>query len=204
MPLNKNRLVVDAVVPIAPAAALLQGLELADPLLRRAAAQAMAGLTEAVPLLLQTLQHESVLSVRTALLESLAATPGDEAVHGLAGCLRSEDVWLRNTAIEMLRGIPEQVAPVIAHLLIDPDRDVRILAVSILDNLRHAQVEEWLLQLIDAETDVNVCGAALDVLTSVATGQASTAVQALMQRFAEEPYIQFSGKLLLERLAREQ
>ena len=92
----------------------------------------------------------------------------------------------------------------IAHLLIDPDRDVRILAVSILDNLRHAQVEEWLLQLIDAETDVNVCGAALDVLTSVATGQASTAVQALMQRFAEEPYIQFSGKLLLERLAREQ
>ena len=90
MPLNKNRLVVDAVVPIAPAAALLQGLELADPLLRRAAAQAMAGLTEAVPLLLQTLQHESVLSVRTALLESLAATPGDEAVHGLAAEVAQE------------------------------------------------------------------------------------------------------------------
>lgn len=202
MPLNKSTGMPSASIPEVARATALASLQAADPALRRSAAQTLAGQPEAVPVILAALERESSLAVRTALLDSLAATPGDEAVQALAGCLRSEDAWLRNAAIDLLRGMPEQVAPVIAHMLIDPETDIRILAVGILDTLRHARVEDWLLQLIDAETDVNVCGAALEVLTTIGTPAAIGPVTTLMRRFADEPYITFAGRLLLNRLGR--
>ncbi|BEV15369.1 HEAT repeat domain-containing protein [Herbaspirillum sp. DW155] len=202
MPLNKSTGMSSASIEEAARATALASLQAADPALRRSAAQTLAGQPEAVPVIIDALERESSLAVRTALLDSLAATPGDEAVQALAGCLRSEDAWLRNAAIDLLRGMPEQVAPVIAHMLIDPETDIRILAVGILDTLRHARVEEWLLQLIDAETDVNVCGAALEVLTTIGTPSAIGPVTTLMRRFADEPYITFAGRLLLNRLGR--
>lgn len=202
MPLNKSTGLSGSNVPEVARSNALASLQASDPVLRRSAAQILAGQPEAVPMLLDALKREPTLAVRAALLDSLAATPGDEAVQALAGCLRSEDAWLRNAAIEILRSMPEQVAPVIAHMLIDPETDIRILAVGILDNLRHARVEDWLLQLIDAETDVNVCGAALEVLTTIGTTAAIGPVTALMRRFASEPYISFAARLLLNRLGR--
>lgn len=184
-------------------AALSARLGALAPAERRAAAQALGAWTQSAPVLLGALDNETEQSVRSALLGALARVGSEEAVAGLADCLRSEDVWLRNAAIEELRALPEQVAGVIAHLLADWNHDVRILAVGILDTLRHERVEEWLLQLIDADADVNVCGAALDVLAEVATARAQAPVAALLERFADEPYIGFAGKLVLGRLARE-
>jgi HEAT repeat protein len=114
MPLNKSTGMSSAGIPEVARATALASLQAADPALRRSAAQTLAGQPEAVPVILDALERESSLAVRTALLDSLAATPGDEAVQALAGCLRSEDAWLRNAAIDLLRGMPEQVAPVIA------------------------------------------------------------------------------------------
>jgi HEAT repeat protein len=173
----------------------------ADPALRRAAARALGADPAAVPALLAALDVEADRPVRSALLGALAAIGSEDAVTGLAGCLRSDDAWLRNAAIDQLRGMPAQVAPVLAHLLVDWDGDVRILAVSIIDSLRHPLVEEWLLQLIATDDDVNVCGAALDVLAEVATLAAAGPVGNLIARFAGEPYIEFAGRLVLSRLA---
>jgi len=169
---------------------------------RRAAAHALGDWPEAVPVLLCALDVETEQAVRSALLAALGRIGNEEAAAGLAACLRREDAWLRNAAIEVLRGLPGQVAAVIAHLLVDWDRDVRILAVGILDTLRHPSVETWLLQLIEADGDVNVCGAALDVLAEVATDDARAPVTRLLERFDGEPYIAFAGKLVLGRLAR--
>ena len=173
-----------------------------DAAVRRAAAQELATHPDAVPALLAALDDEREQPVRSALLGALAAIGSEEAVAGLAECLRSEDAWLRNAAIDLLRDLPAQVAPVLAHLLVDWDRDVRILAVSVLDTLRHPQVEEWLLQLIEADADLNVCGAALDVLADVATIAAAGPVGRVIARFAGEPYIEFAGRLVLSRIAR--
>jgi HEAT repeat protein len=173
----------------------------ADAGVRRTAAQALAGVADAVPALLAALDAESDRAVRSAMLGALAATGSEDAVAGLADCLRSEDAWLRNAAIDLLRTLPARVAPVLAHLLVDWDSDVRILAVSVLDALRHPQVEEWLLQLIDADADLNVCGAALDVLADVATPAAREPVERLVARFAGEPYMEFAGRLVLSRIA---
>jgi hypothetical protein len=175
-------------------------LESPDAAERRAAAHALGAWPDAAATLLEALHEEREHAVRSALLEALARIGNEEAVAGLADCLRSEDAWLRNAAIELLRVLPLHVAPVMAHLLVDWDRDVRILAVGILDTLRHDSVEDWLLQLIDADADVNVCGAALDVLAGVATAGAREPVARLMARFPDEPYLAFAGKLVLRRL----
>jgi HEAT repeat protein len=178
---------------------------LADPdaAVRRAAAQALAHARDAVPGLLAALDAETDRAARSAMLGALAAIGTEDAVAGIADCLRSDDAALRNAAIDQLRVLPARVAPVLAYLLVDPDRDVRILAVSVLDALRHSQVEEWLLQLIDADGDLNVCGAALDVLADVATATARGPVERLIARFGDEPYIAFAGRLVLSRIAQD-
>lgn len=196
----------------ADAAELRRQLLTADPALRRAAAQALGAHADTVPALVAALADETDQPVRSALLGALAqigsdaGADGEEAVCALANCLRSEDAWLRNAAIELLRTMPARAARLMeglmAHLLVDPDRDVRILAVGILDTLRHERVEDWLLQLIEVESDHNVCGAALDVLAEVGTEAARAPVERLVARFADEPFIAFAARLVLNRAAR--
>ncbi|KFI08406.1 HEAT repeat domain-containing protein [Massilia sp. BSC265] len=181
-------------------AVLARRLASPDAGVRRGAAAALGTVPGAVGLLLAALDGEPEQAVRSALVDALGRIASGESVAALAECLRSEDTWLRNAAIDVLRGLPEQVAGAIAHLLADWDRDVRILAVGILDTLRHERLEEWLLQLVEADGDVNVCGAALDVLAEVASQAAHGPVTRVMERFQEEPYIAFAGKLVLERL----
>lgn len=180
--------------------ALVRRLASPDAQLRRSAAAALGDWPGAVPSLMAMLEGETEHAVRSAALDALGRIASEESVACLSQCLRREDAWLRNAAIEVLRGLPEQVAGAMAHLLADWDRDVRILAVGILDSLRHERVEEWLLQLIDADRDVNVCGVALDVLAEVATDAARGPVTRVLARFPEEPYIGFAGALVLKRL----
>lgn len=199
MPFVKNRPAGAAGYLDAPTAA--RCLRDANAAVRRAAAQALASVPDAVPGLLAALDAETDLAARSAILGTLAAIGSEEAVAGLADCMRSEDAGLRNAAIDVLRGLPAQVAPVLAHLIVDPDRDVRVLAVGILEALRHPQVEEWLLHLIEADSDMNVCGAALDVLADIATPVAAGPVERLLARFEDEPYIWFAGRFVLSRIA---
>jgi len=92
------------------------------------------------------------------------------------------------------------VAPIMRALLHDPDPDVRILAINILESLRHPEVESWLLAVIDTEPVLNVCGTAVDLLTEVGTAAAREPLRRLQERFAAEPYIQFATQLALKRL----
>lgn len=171
-----------------------------NPAERRQAAALLAASADAAPLLAAALGVETERSVQAALLAALSGCDTPDAHAALAGCLRSEDAWLRNAAIDVLRGAPAQVAAMIGALLGDEDRDVRILATSILDTLVHPDVECWLLELIAREQDVNVCGAALDVLASVATEQARAPLESLIERFAGQPFIGFAARVALARI----
>lgn len=201
MPLMKER----GTPRIAPEAGadtlpvLLGALEDGGADTRRRAAMALGGHPAAAGALLARVPREQDAAVRHALMSALAVIGNAEAVSGLARCLASEDTWLRNAAIDVLRQLPEQVAPLMGHLLTDADRDVRILAIGVLDTLRHPDVERWLLHVIELDADVNVCGAALDVLAEVATSACAGPVRALLVRFAGEPYLRFAGELVLRR-----
>jgi hypothetical protein len=79
---------------------------------------------------------------------------------------------------------------------------VRIMAVNILESLRHPRVEAWLIEVIERDPVVNVCGTAVDLLGEVGTPASRAALIHLKQRFASEPYIQFAADLALKRIGK--
>mgnify|MGYP005632781823 CR=1 FL=1 len=175
-----------------------------DPQVRRWAARDLVEYgTEASTVLADQLLKESEKSVREAILTSMTFIGDSVTVEALVQCLRSEDALLRNEAIDVLKNLPEQVAPIMSGLLKDADGDVRIFAVNILEALRHPYVEQWLIEVIDRDPNVNVCATAVDLLAEVGTENALPSLLRLKDRFPEEPYIQFAVELALKRIRGE-
>ena len=178
-------------------------LQLSDPSpsARRWAARDLAGCPDASAALIVQLQREEDSSVREIILTTLTQVGDEEAVAGLVNCLRSEDASLRNEAIEAMKLLPDEVAPIMGQLLKDPDPDVRIFAVNILESLRHEKVEEWLSDVIENDAHVNVCATAVDLLGEVGTLYSWDALKNLKARFPDEPYISFATDLALKRIS---
>lgn len=171
-----------------------------NPVARRWAARDLGVFPEAASALIVRLKVEDAPSVREALLMSLTQIGDRTSVRGLVDCLRSEDAYLRNEAIEAMKLLPEAVAPIMAGLLADPDPDVRIFAVNVLESLRHADVEKWLVEVIAEDEHVNVCATAVDLLGEVGTEAALNPLEALKSRFPDEPYIAFAADLAIKRI----
>jgi len=179
---------------------LVASLEDANPTARRWAARDLAGCTEAAPALIGRLEREPDAAVREAIIVSLTQIGDAVTVQGLVKCLRSDDAALRNEAIEAMGHLPDTVAPVMAGLLADPEADVRIFAVNVLESLRHRDVEQWLIEVISEDAHINVCATAVDLLGEVGTAAAVEPLEALKRRFPDEPYIEFAADLALRRI----
>jgi len=174
-----------------------------DPAERRWAARDIVNCPGATLMLLDQLEDETDLTVRQVILSSLTRLGDAEAVEGLVACLRSEDASLRNEAIEAMKHLPKEVAPIMATVLNDPDPDVRIFAVNILESLCHDDVEQWLISVIQDDEHINVCATAVDLLGEVGSEASIDALTALKQRFDEEPYIQFAADLAIKRISED-
>lgn len=181
-------------------AALLLELESSDPSARRWAARDLAEFSASAPALVARLKHEKDASVSEAILTTLTKLADPVAISCLVGCLRSENVSLRNGVIEAMKNLPQEVAPIMGRLLHDPDADVRIFAVNILESLAHPQVEAWLVDVITHDAHINVCATALDLLGEVGSYASLNALQNLQLKFADEPYFQFAVDLALKRI----
>lgn len=202
-------LVKNAHPPASPDHARGQGREYADLLVqltdadstvRRWAARDLLQHAQATPALVARLPVEADRSVREVILTTLTRLGDAAAVAGLVSCLRSEDAQPRNEAIEAMQSLPDEVAPIMGGLLKDDDADVRIMAVNILQSLQHPKVEQWLIDVIDHDDQVNVCGTAVDLLGEVGSLAARGALERLRLRFAGEPYIVFATDLALQRI----
>lgn len=181
---------------------LAAALEDSDATVRRRAAQKLTSCLNAATALLSRLKREETTAVREAILNSLLSLHDPSVCSGLAECLRSEDAALRNDVIESLKQLGEQAAPILRSLLSDPDPDVRIFVVNILNSERHPDAEQWLIEVIERDAHVNVCATAVDLLCEVGTEAAINPLLHLKARFSQEAYIQFATDLALKR-ARE-
>nr|WP_315392727.1 HEAT repeat domain-containing protein [uncultured Duganella sp.] len=181
-------------------AELLADLEHGEAAVRRWAARDLVACPGAALALIGRLHAEPVPSVREVILTTLIVQGDAAAVGGLVDCLRSGEAARRNEAIEAMKQLPGEVAPLMEQLLADADADVRIFAVNVLESMRHPQVEDWLITVLLTERHVNVCAAALDVLSEVATPRARAALEQVKARFDDEPYIEFAADLALRRL----
>jgi HEAT repeat protein len=180
---------------------LIAQLEDANAAARRWAARDLTDCPAASAALADRLQREPEGSVREVILTALVSLGDAVAVAGLVQCLRSEDVALRNEAIEAMKLLPDAVATIMGGLLADPNPDVRIFAVNVLESLRHPEVEAWLLQVIEHDPHVNVCATAVDLLGEVGSAASRAPLLQLKARFPGEPYIQFAANLALKRLS---
>ena len=176
-------------------------LESTNPATRRWAARDLTDCPDASAALITRLMREDEVSVREIILTTLTSLGDEVAVAGLVDCLRSESAALRNEAIEAMKQLPDEVAPIMRGLLADADPDVRIFAVNILESLRHPEVESWLIGVIDNDPHLNVCATAVDLLGEVGSTAAREPLLRLKARYAEEPYIQFAADLALKRIA---
>jgi HEAT repeat protein len=176
--------------------------QLADPRAeaRRWAARDLADCPDSSAALVARLQVEADLSVREVILTTLTGLGDEVAVAGLVACMRSEDAALRNEAIEAMKQLPDAVAPIMLGLLANPDSDLRIFAVNILESLRHPAVEAWLSGVIERDPHVNVCATAVDLLVEVGSRAVLAPLQRLKARFPGEPYIQFAADLAIKRI----
>jgi HEAT repeat protein len=176
----------------------------ADAGVRRWAARDLAQHPAAASRLCARLPDEPDASVRAVLFSSVArlgqGPAGAGVVEGLLPLMRSEDAGLRNGAIEVLAGLPDAVAPRIESLLRDADSDVRIFTVNLLGNLPHPRVPQWLAQVLAAESEPNVVGAAIEVLAEVGNPELAAPLRATRARFADDPYIAFAADVALERI----
>lgn len=181
-------------------ASLVAELENSNPTARRWAARDLMDCRDASAALIDRLQREEDVSVREVILTTLTTLGDEVAVAGLVDCLKSENVALRNEAIEAMKQLPAKVAPIMQELLRDENPDVRIFAVNILESLRHPDVESWLLSVIESDPQLNVCATAVDLLGEVGSSVAREPLRHLKARYADEPYIQFAADLALKRI----
>jgi HEAT repeat protein len=179
---------------------LVAELEDSDASVRRHAAQKITPCLDATTALINRLKREENTAVREAILNSLLRLHDPSIGIGLADCLRSEDAGLRNDVIEVFKQLGGEIAPILRTLLADPDPDVRIFAVNVLNSERFPDAEHWLIAVIEKDEQVNVCASAVDLLCEVGTEVAIDPLLHLKARFTHEAYIQFAADLALKRI----
>lgn len=155
-----------------------------------------------VPLLASALQGESDARVREAIFTGLARIGTAESAAAVVPYLRSDDASLRTGAIDALRAMPDAVRAHLATLLGDPDPDVRLLSCELVRGLPEGEANRMLCDLLERETEKNVCAAALEVLAEIGKAEALPTLERCADRFASDAFIAFSIKVATDRIVR--
>ncbi len=167
---------------------------------RRAAARALAGNPAAAGRLGRALEAEMDPRVREAIFTSLVQTGGAEGVAALLPHLGSDDAGLRVGALDALKAISAEVRDHLPELLAAADPDVRILGCELVRCMADRGAVDRLCRLIDAEGEINVCAAAIDVLAEIGTADIADRLVACAARFAGQPFLGFAVTIALRRL----
>lgn len=166
---------------------------------RRAAVHVLETRPAGIAALCARFPAEKAPSVREAILAALIRRRSPEVVAAMLPLLRSEQPLLRNSALEALAAMPDEVAPHVDALLQDPCSDVRIFTANLLSVLPHPRACEWLLVAL-ADDHQNVAAAAIDGLAEIGDPSAVGPLHALCARFPDNEFIAFAARIALDRI----
>jgi HEAT repeat protein len=164
------------------------------------AARSAAETPEGLSLLAHALSVERVPRVREAMFTALAKIATPESASVALPYLRSEDAALRMQALDALRAMPATAAEHLSQLLDDSDPDVRLLACEIARVLPTSDASRVLGELIERETNSNVCSAAIEVLAETGNVASLPILARCAARFPNDPFLTFAVKIASGRI----
>ncbi len=167
---------------------------------RWAAARAAVDKPDGAALLATALVQESDRRVREAIFTALARIATTQSADAVVPYLRSDDASLRTGAIDALRAMPRAAAGHLPRLLADADADVRILSCELARDLPEPEANRLLCDLLEGESEKNVCAAAVEVLADIGNPTALPTLQRCAARFASDAFVAFSIRVAIERL----
>jgi len=188
---------------LASTASVPVGLASGNPEERWAAARAATAASEDIAALAAAVREEKDARVREAIFMGLARVGTPECAERLIELLRGDSASLRTGALDALRILIGNLPALLPRLLGDADADVRILSCELARGFPADQATKVLCDLLAGETQVNVCAAAIDVLTEVGNVAALPVLTACEQRFPHEPFLAFAIKVAIDRIASE-
>lgn len=162
-----------------------------------AAARTLAAEPVGVPTLLARLAEEHVPAARAALLDILLAQGGPMVIEGLLVMLASNSGGPRHDVVTALREVPAQTAAHLERRLRDPDPELRLFTVNLLESLHHPQQLHWLIEVVRQDSNLDVCAAAVDLLGEVGDHRAMEALRAVKLRFPEAKFLHFAVDVAL-------
>ena len=124
-----------------------------------------------------------------------------ESVDAVIPFLSSEDAGQRTDALDALKTMIGAVRPRLPQLLRAPDVDIRVLCCELARDLAPADATALLSRVLERDPDVNVCGAAIDVLADVGTAAALTPLARCADRFAGQPFLVFAVHAAIDRIS---
>jgi len=167
---------------------------------RWAAARAAASAKLEPATLAAALRKETEARVREALFTSLARIGTTESAHEVLELLRSDNASFRTGALDALRTMVPVVRGLLPTLLSDRDVDIRILSCELARGLPAEEATTLLCEVLVTEQELNVCAAAIEVLTEVGTPAALPVLAACGQRFRDAPFLGFAIQIATDRI----
>jgi HEAT repeat protein len=154
----------------------------------------------AIPALAEALSHEGDARVREAIFTAFARIGTRESALAAMQFLRADDASIRTGALDSLRSMPRAAEASMPMLLSDDDPDVRLLSCELARATNNSEAARLLCEVLERDTEANVCAAAVDVLAEIADENALPALSRCATRFPNDPFLAFAVKIAVGRL----
>ncbi len=146
------------------------------------------GVDELVKLLSIEYEH-NITSFIGSVLSKIE--PSDAPIENILELLKSENAFVRNLAISILRDYGKEIKYYIVKYLLGEDRDLRIFAINVLGDVEFAESRDMLIELLENEADLNVAMTAVDYLAEIGEIENIELLESLKDRFNHDPYVEF-------------
>ncbi|WP_334030098.1 HEAT repeat domain-containing protein [Alteromonas sp. P256] len=179
---------------------LIRDLSSNDIEVRRWAIRDLGASDTADEVFIERLHKETDVTIIEALFSALDKTFSSKTANEMLDLLKSENVQVRNGAIELFQLNPVEFASQIDNIIDDNDPDIRIFCVDIIGAVAHKEAINWLHKIALTDTNINVVGTALDKLTEVGDGTTLEILPLVAERHAGNSYIEFVINILYQQL----
>ena len=118
--------------------------------------------------------------------------PDDAPIEKIMDLLKSNNAYIRNLGISILRDFGNSIKYYIVKFLIGDDRDLRIFAINVLGDVDFAESRDMLVELLEEENDINVAMTAVDYMSEIGELEDISLLESLKDRFNGDNYAEFA------------